>query len=953
MSPHRKPPSLSPHRAHSPLPPIHKQPFYKDAGVVTLNISDIHKSSFGAGVLTSLLIYVVIQQCYLAIFENNTAAITFLVLGTGLSSWVVGRQQTKSDQKRAAQSLSATAVTINPPRDSSREDEQDRFPRSPRKSASPVRSNTFLREPTHNDRDDSGRNLLSDEQFQPHFLPSSPSPPPSPEFETAAAATEKARQKHEESKRAERERERARREKEKERKARKEAKLRHERERKEKEERELEAERKALERIEREKKESEEREREAKEKEAAEKEKEVRERLEKQAKELKERAARERIARAKLEMEAREREIREKAEREAREKAERELREKLENETKERLEREMKEREAAREKTINANDKDKDKDNERNQEIRRKMEEYKRRKEKEEQERKFKMDKEAREQEFRERRERREREKAEREAFQLAAEREAAEKAAREKAREEAVAKFAAARDALAAKRAAAIAAGARGLSPSPDGSFSPTGLGLGNFSFGSLSPSLSPSNGSEFGLAPPNSLRKNSIRAVSAPRSPELASVKPVCNSEHEVGAAEPLTLNKSDADAEDKGMDGPVKSSLEQESREREQRADGALTVNESGVNASLPSLPLVKVELVKEEVAAAEAAVQEAGRELEMAEASIHEIEELHDHDHEEQRGRFGSRDESEYSVEESYTGDEADEEETIDEYEPISPRHEEHSRLSPVPNLASRMTPESMLSDTSSAYDTEFSDHIHGSSASSSNVASAKPYSTLDPDKIVIAGVYLFNTNVSPSPIGKLESGRGSVTDGLILRITTEGMFIDDDIRGVAERDWDVKAWTMSLVEVWCPVLRGGLPNVNHAARPLSSDRPNHHKSFNILRHSTPSVSSSPTRSSVTDEESANCLVQLFKTCRETCYGLRSDNTGSALGDYHVIRTTVRDVEGKSFVFVLRNEEAWKVSVGLQRLKRGSQVRAMGVCGLPVDEAGDVLHGLGWI
>ncbi|KAI5303571.1 hypothetical protein KEM55_000464, partial [Ascosphaera atra] len=41
-----------------------------------------------------------------------------------------------------------------------------------------------------------------------------------------------------------------------------------------------------------------------------------------------------------------------------------------------------------------------------------------------------------------------------------------------------------------------------------------------------------------------------------------------------------------------------------------------------------------------------------------------------------------------------------------------------------------------------------------------------------------------------------------------------------MFIDDDVRGVAQRDWDVKAWTMALVEVWCPVLRGRLMNMDH-------------------------------------------------------------------------------------------------------------------------------------
>lgn len=75
----------------------------------------------------------------------------------------------------------------------------------------------------------------------------------------------------------------------------------------------------------------------------------------------------------------------------------------------------------------------------------------------------------------------------------------------------------------------------------------------------------------------------------------------------------------------------------------------------------------------------------------------------------------------------------------------------------------------------------------------------------PYSTKDPDKIVIKGVYMFN-NMFPKPVSQLVSGEASVTDGLILRITTEGLFIDDDVRGVPQREWDVKAWGMKLVEV---------------------------------------------------------------------------------------------------------------------------------------------------
>ena len=76
----------------------------------------------------------------------------------------------------------------------------------------------------------------------------------------------------------------------------------------------------------------------------------------------------------------------------------------------------------------------------------------------------------------------------------------------------------------------------------------------------------------------------------------------------------------------------------------------------------------------------------------------------------------------------------------------------------------------------------------------------------PYHTKDPDKIVLKAVYSFNNTFMKLPIAQLVSGVKPVTDGLILRITTEGLFIDDDVRGVPQREWDVKAWTMKLVEV---------------------------------------------------------------------------------------------------------------------------------------------------
>jgi len=76
----------------------------------------------------------------------------------------------------------------------------------------------------------------------------------------------------------------------------------------------------------------------------------------------------------------------------------------------------------------------------------------------------------------------------------------------------------------------------------------------------------------------------------------------------------------------------------------------------------------------------------------------------------------------------------------------------------------------------------------------------------PYKTKDPDKIVIKGVYLFNDLFPGKAVAQLVAGEARVTDGLVLRITTEGLFVDDDVRGVGQREWDVKAWSLKLMEV---------------------------------------------------------------------------------------------------------------------------------------------------
>lgn len=144
----------------------------------------------------------------------------------------------------------------------------------------------------------------------------------------------------------------------------------------------------------------------------------------------------------------------------------------------------------------------------------------------------------------------------------------------------------------------------------------------------------------------------------------------------------------------------------------------------------------------------------------------------------------------------------------------------------------------------------------------------------PYKTTDPDKVVIKGVYMYN-NMFPKPISQLVCHENGVSDGLILRLTTEGLFIDDDVRGVPQREWDVKAWGIKLVE------------------------------------------------------------------------------SGEMKPYQIVRATVRDTEGKKYVFVLPSDQGVKVDVGLARLRKGSQVRSMGMNGLKAPEMKKLLGELGYV
>ncbi|KAI4227668.1 MAG: hypothetical protein L6R36_002220 [Xanthoria steineri] len=232
----------------------------------------------------------------------------------------------------------------------------------------------------------------------------------------------------------------------------------------------------------------------------------------------------------------------------------------------------------------------------------------------------------------------------------------------------------------------------------------------------------------------------------------------------------------------------------------------------------------------------------------------------------------------------------------------------------------------------------------------------------PYHSKDPDKIVLKAVYSFNNTFTKLPIAQLISGKGSVTDGLILRITTEGLFIDDDVRGVPQREWDIKAWTLKLVEVWCPQLNALGASSGSNPTPAAGRTG---KSGFLFSNQEKGATKAPST-----EESDQFVVHLMSACKnpsgpassgasssyrkassETDSNAGASQTGESKG-LHVLRANIRDQEGKRYVFVLQEEEGWKVAVGLQRLRRGTQVRALGVSGMAANEAKVILDGMGW-
>jgi len=86
---------------------------------------------------------------------------------------------------------------------------------------------------------------------------------------------------------------------------------------------------------------------------------------------------------------------------------------------------------------------------------------------------------------------------------------------------------------------------------------------------------------------------------------------------------------------------------------------------------------------------------------------------------------------------------------------------------------------------------------------------------------------------------------------------------------------------------------------------------------------------------------TEEEMDQILDSLSRVCNTQCSV--STTEGGRHSGQHMIRASVRDAEGRRYLFVCDEGEAWKMAGSVIRLRKGSQARMLAVDGMGTAEA----------
>ncbi|RPB23902.1 hypothetical protein L211DRAFT_229277 [Terfezia boudieri ATCC MYA-4762] len=188
---------------------------------------------------------------------------------------------------------------------------------------------------------------------------------------------------------------------------------------------------------------------------------------------------------------------------------------------------------------------------------------------------------------------------------------------------------------------------------------------------------------------------------------------------------------------------------------------------------------------------------------------------------------------------------------------------------------------------------------------------------KIYISLHPDKASLRAVAAFHKAVA---IAKLRPNYAGLSEGLILRISHDGLFIDDDVRGVHQKEWDIKVSMLKSVEIYCP---------NFTSTPSP---PLDQKKSRLRR--TNSRDSILTSASNNEEDLSEVFLdELICSCLSMCQCAgpqpkQQNLTAPAQKKpliTHILRAELRN--GRKFVFLIEGDEGWKLGVGMQRMRKG--------------------------
>jgi hypothetical protein len=165
--------------------------------------------------------------------------------------------------------------------------------------------------------------------------------------------------------------------------------------------------------------------------------------------------------------------------------------------------------------------------------------------------------------------------------------------------------------------------------------------------------------------------------------------------------------------------------------------------------------------------------------------------------------------------------------------------------------------------------------------------------------------------------------------------------------------------------MKLAEVWCPNFLEGSTSFGSPRRNASQSRgpiQSLGETDAFLKRLSEACTTHCCETPCSETTSSHSSHRTFSTTTSISSSRAYSGTSSGTDDtviqsgemmgLHVLRASIRDQEGKKYVFVLSQGEGWKVAIGLQRLRRGTQVRALGVSGLPPNETKALIENLGW-